>query len=209
MWVDCEMTGLDLGTDRLIEVAVVVTDTDLRVLDEGLDVVISTDDEALDRMDDVVRRMHAESGLTDAVRASTVSLADAEQQVLDHVTSLVPDRRSAPLCGNSVYVDRGFLARDMPRFDDHLHYRIVDVSSVKELARRWHPSVYYDAPEKAGGHRALADALESIAELRYYRRTLFVAEAPKAEARDAAARAATDGARGARSSGDRAGRASA
>ena len=201
VWVDCEMTGLSLATDALIEVACVVTDSELNVLGEGVDVVVHATDEQLALMGDVVTRMHASSGLTEAVRSSDLSMADAEEQVLAHVREHVPQPRTAPLCGNSVYVDRGFLARDMPTLDDHLHYRIVDVSSVKELARRWYPPVYYDAPEKAGGHRALADILESVAELRYYRAALFVPEVPSPAHREAAARAATDGAHGARSSG--------
>lgn len=174
MWVDCEMTGLDLRRDVLIEVAVIVTDADLRTLDEGLDVVIHAPDEALDAMIPFVRDMHAGSGLTDAVRASTVDLGRAEEMVLEYVKSHVPEPRSAPLCGNSIATDRGFLARDMPTLDEHLHYRMIDVSSVKELAKRWYPSVYHSQPAKGLAHRALADIMESIRELAYYRRTLFV-----------------------------------
>ena len=191
VWIDCEMTGLDLARDRLIEVAVVVTDGELQVLDEGLDLVIGADDEALAGMGDVVAEMHGASGLTDAVRAATLTVADAEAQVLAYVQGHVPERRKAPLCGNSIATDRGFLARDMPLLDDWLHYRMVDVSSVKELARRWYPKTYYDAPKKAGGHRALADILESVAELRYYRSTIFVPPpGPDEAARSAAAQAA-------------------
>jgi oligoribonuclease len=174
VWIDCEMTGLDLTRDKLIEVAVVVTDSELRVLDPGLDLVISADDADLEGMADVVTEMHAKSGLTEAVRASTLTVAEAEQQVLAYVKRWVPERRTAPLCGNSIGTDRGFLARDMPELDDHLHYRMVDVSSVKELARRWFPRVYFAQPSKGLAHRALADIIESIRELAYYRRTLFV-----------------------------------
>src|SRR5215217_5927895 len=175
VWIDCEMTGLDLVKDKLIEVAVLVTDSELNVLDPGLDLIIGADDVDLDGMDDVVKEMHAKSGLTDEVRASTRTLAEAEQELLAYVKRFVPARRTAPLCGNSIGTDRGFLARDMPELDDHLHYRMVDVSSVKELARRWFPRVYFAQPAKGLAHRALADIIESIRELAYYRRTLFVA----------------------------------
>ena len=175
VWIDCEMTGLDLTRDKLIEVAVLVTDSELNVLDPGLDLVISADDAALEGMVEVVTEMHAKSGLTDAVRASTLTVAEAEQQVLAYVKRFVPARRTAPLCGNSIGTDRGFLARDMPELDDHLHYRMVDVSSVKELARRWFPRVYFAQPAKGLAHRALADIIESVRELAYYRRTVFVA----------------------------------
>jgi oligoribonuclease len=168
VWIDCEMTGLDLVKDRLIEVAVLVTDSELNVLDPGLDLIISADDADLDGMNEVVSEMHAKSGLTDAVRASTLTLAEAEQQVLAYIKRFVPDRRTAPLCGNSIGTDRGFLARDMPELDDHLHYRMVDVSSVKELARRWFPRVYFAQPPKGLAHRALADIIESVRELAYY-----------------------------------------
>ncbi len=174
VWIDCEMTGLDLGSDLLIEVAALVTDSELNVLGDGVDVVIGATVEELARMPDVVRQMHATSGLTDEVLASTVTLAQAEQQVLAYVREWVPDPRKAPLCGNSIGTDRGFLTRDMGELDAWLHYRMVDVSSVKELARRWYPRVYFNAPEKGGGHRALADIRESVTELQYYRSTLFV-----------------------------------
>jgi oligoribonuclease len=189
VWIDCEMTGLDLTRDRLIEVAVLVTDSELNVLDPGLDLVISADDADLDGMDLVVLEMHAKSGLTDQVRASTLTMADAEQQVLAYVKRFVPERRTAPLCGNSIGTDRGFLARDMPELDDHLHYRMIDVSSIKELARRWFPRVYFAQPPKGLAHRALADIIESVRELAYYRRTLFVAD-PGPDGR--AAKAAAD-----------------
>ncbi|MGY2128290.1 oligoribonuclease [Blastococcus sp. SYSU DS0617] len=174
VWIDCEMTGLDLVKDKLIEVAVLITDSELNVLDPGLDLVIGADDADLDAMDEVVREMHAKSGLTEEVRASTLTVAEAEQQILAYLKRWVPERRTAPLCGNSIGTDRGFLARDMPELDDHLHYRMIDVSSVKELARRWFPRVYFGQPAKGLAHRALADIIESVRELAYYRRTVFV-----------------------------------
>ncbi|MDU0291211.1 oligoribonuclease [Saccharothrix longispora] len=174
VWIDCEMTGLDLGKDALIEIAALVTDAELNVLGEGVDVVIHADDTALGSMPDVVVRMHAKSGLTEEVRRSTVSLAEAEALVLAYVKEWVPDPRTAPLAGNSIATDRGFIARDMPELDAHLHYRMVDVSSIKELCRRWYPRIYYAQPGKGLAHRALADIRESIRELAYYRRTAFV-----------------------------------
>jgi oligoribonuclease len=174
VWIDCEMTGLDLGKDKLIEVAALVTDPELRVLGEGVDLVIHADDAALDSMPDVVRTMHAKSGLTEEVRRSTVTMAEAEEAVLAYVKEFVPNPRTAPLCGNSIATDRGFLARDMPALDTFLHYRMIDVSSIKELARRWYPRVYFGQPAKGLAHRALADIRESIRELEYYRRTVFV-----------------------------------
>ncbi|SRR6266567_3743775 len=189
VWVDCEMTGLDLGKDALIEIAALVTDANLNVLGDGVDVVIHADDAALDGMPDVVREMHAKSGLTDEVRRSTVPMADAERQVLDYVRAFVPDPRAAPLAGNSIATDRGFITRDMPALDAHLHYRMVDVSSIKELCRRWFPRIYYAQPEKGLTHRALADIRESIRELEYYRRTAFVPQ-PGPSTEDARAVAA-------------------
>ncbi|MFK3980034.1 oligoribonuclease [Micromonospora sp. NPDC050397] len=174
VWIDCEMTGLDLGKDALIEVAALVTDPDLNVLGEGVDVVIHADEQALAGMPEIVRVMHERSGLTEEVRRSAVSLAEAEDRIMEYVTSLVKDPRTAPLCGNSIATDRGFLARDMPRLDAHLHYRMIDVSSIKELCRRWYPRVYFGQPQKGLAHRALADIRESIRELEYYRRTVFV-----------------------------------
>ena len=174
VWVDCEMTGLDLGRDALIEVAALVTDPELNVLGDGVDVVIHAEESLLGGMVEIVREMHDKSGLTDAVRASAVTVADAEDMVMDYVTTYVKDPRTAPLCGNSIATDRGFLARDMPRFDAHLHYRMIDVSSIKELCRRWYPRVYFSQPQKGLAHRALADIQESIRELEYYRRTVFV-----------------------------------
>lgn len=174
MWIDCEMTGLDLGKDALVEIAVLVTDSELNIVDEGVDIVIHADDAVMDTMPDVVREMHANSGLTPLVRASTVTVAEAEAQVLDYVRKHIPDPRTAPLCGNSIATDRGFIARDMPALDAHLHYRMIDVSSIKELCRRWYPRIYYAQPDKGLTHRALADIRESIRELRYYRGTAFV-----------------------------------
>jgi oligoribonuclease len=189
VWIDCEMTGLDLGSDLLVEVAALVTDAELNVLGEGVDIVIGATAEQLERMPEVVREMHGGSGLTDAVLASTVTVAEAEQQVLAFLRTLVEPGK-APLCGNSIGTDRGFLARDMPELDAFLHYRMIDVSSVKELARRWYPRAWFNAPKKAGGHRALADILESVKELRYYRSTVFVpAPGPTAEEAQAAAAA--------------------
>ncbi|MGH3515099.1 MAG: oligoribonuclease [Pseudonocardiaceae bacterium] len=193
VWIDCEMTGLDVGKDALIEIAALVTDGELRVLGEGVDVVIHADDAALDSMPEVVRDMHAKSGLTEAVRQSTVSLAEAERLVLAYVRRWVPEARSAPLAGNSIATDRAFLARDMAELDGYLHYRMVDVSSIKELCRRWYPRVYYAQPAKGLAHRALADIIESIRELAYYRRAVFVpAPGPSSEQARAAAQAVTD-----------------
>ena len=174
VWIDCEMTGLELESDLLIEVAALVTDADLNILDEGIDIVIGATAEQLERMPDVVREMHASSGLTEEVLASTVTLREAEEQVLAYLKTLVPEAGKAPLCGNSIATDRGFLRRDMPELDGHLHYRMVDVSSVKELARRWYPRAYFASPKKGGGHRALADIRESVLELAYYRQAVFV-----------------------------------
>jgi oligoribonuclease len=174
VWIDCEMTGLDLRRDALIEVAVLVTDAELNLLDAGLDVVIHVAGDVLDTMVPFVRDMHASSGLTDQVRASTTTLGEAETMVLDYIKKHVPEEKSAPLCGNSIATDRSFLARDMPALDNHLHYRMIDVSSIKELAKRWYPRVYQSQPAKGLAHRALADILESVQELRFYRQTLFV-----------------------------------
>jgi oligoribonuclease len=188
VWVDCEMTGLDLRRDALVEIAVLVTDSDLRILDDGVDIVIKAPDELLDVMLPVVRDMHAASGLTEAVRASTVTTGEAQQIVLDYLRKHVPDPRTAPLCGNSIATDRAFLARDMPQLDAFLHYRMIDVSSIKELARRWYPRVYFTQPQKGLAHRALADIRESIRELRYYRKTVFVPQpGPSSEAAQKAA----------------------
>jgi oligoribonuclease len=168
------MTGLDLQRDALIEVAALVTDPDLNVLGDGVDLVIHADDELLGGMLDVVRDMHDKSGLTEQVRASVLTVPEAEDRILSYITTHVPEPRSAPLCGNSIATDRSFLARDMPKLDGHLHYRMIDVSSIKELCRRWYPRTYYGQPTKGLAHRALADIKESIRELEYYRRTVFV-----------------------------------
>ena len=183
------MTGLDLTHDALIEVAAIVTDAELVPLDDGVDVIIHVDDDLLQSMLPVVRDMHDSSGLTEAVRASTITLGDAERQIVDYVRGHVPEAKTAPLCGNSIATDRGFLARDMPELDGYLHYRMIDVSSIKELARRWYPKVYFAQPQKGLAHRALADVRESIQELIFYRRTLFVPEpGPTSEEAQAAAR---------------------
>jgi oligoribonuclease len=174
VWIDCEMTGLELNHDSLIEVAALVTDGELNILGDGVDVVIHADDEALNGMPDVVTAMHAKSGLTDAVRASTVTMAEAERLILDYIRKHVAEPRTAPLCGNSIATDRSFIARDMVELDGFLHYRMVDVSSIKELCRRWYPRVYFAQPAKGLAHRALADIKESIRELKYYRQTVFV-----------------------------------
>jgi oligoribonuclease len=173
VWIDCEMTGLDTGADALIEVAAVVTDSELNVLGDGVDVVISPPPAALEQMGDFVRDMHTTSGLLDEL-ASGGTLAEAEQQVLAYIKAWVPDAGKAPLAGNSVGTDKSFLDRDMPELVGHLHYRIIDVSSINELSRRWYPRVYFNSPKKEGGHRALADILESIDELRYYREAMLV-----------------------------------
>nr|WP_206036794.1 oligoribonuclease [Rhodococcus sp. BL-253-APC-6A1W] len=174
VWIDCEMTGLRLDSDKLIEIAALVTDSELNVLGEGVDIVIHADDEALAAMPEVVQQMHARSGLTEEVRRSTVGLAEAEKLVLDYIREHVGEAGTAPLAGNSIGTDRGFITRDMPELDSYLHYRMVDVSSIKELCRRWYPRIYFGQPEKGLSHRALADIKESIRELRYYRRTAFV-----------------------------------
>ena len=173
VWIDCEMTGLDLVNDALIEVAALVTDTELNVLGDGVDVVIRPPQESLDQMLDVVRTMHTTSGLLEELAAGT-TMAAAEEMVLAYIREHVPTARKAPLAGNTVFVDRGFLARDMPTLEAHMHYRIVDVSSIKELVRRWYPRVYFNSPVKSGGHRALSDIRESIEELKFYRQAIFV-----------------------------------
>ena len=167
------MTGLDLASDALVEIACVVTDRELAELDDGIDLIIKPPAEALDQMPDLVRQMHTTSGLLTELPGG-ITLAEAQDQVLRYVRGHVKEPRRAPLCGNSIATDRSFLARDLPRLDEFLHYRMIDVSSVKELARRWYPRAYFASPAKAGGHRALADIRESITELRYYREAIFV-----------------------------------
>jgi oligoribonuclease len=174
VWIDCEMTGLDVEKDSLVEIAVLITDSDLKVLDEtGLSVVIKPRRDSFDQMGDYVTQMHQESGLFELLD-SGLDIEQAEDQILAYVKSFAPEARTAPLAGNSIGTDRMFLNRYMPKLDAHLHYRNVDVSSIKELTRRWYPKVYFQLPKKSGGHRALADIRESIAELRYYRQTVFV-----------------------------------
>ena len=173
VWIDCEMTGLDLEHDALIEIACLVTDGELNVLDDGVAAVIKPPPEALDQMADVVREMHITSGLL-ADLPNGIALAEAQELVLGYVRNYVKEPRKVPLCGNSIATDRSFLARDMPELDAFLHYRMVDVSSIKELARRWYPRAYFASPAKRGGHRALADINDSVRELRYYREAVFV-----------------------------------
>ena len=175
VWIDCEMTGLDLENDELVEIAVVITDFDLVPVDPGIDIVIKPDQSALENMGDFVRQMHTKSGLIEEIPHGK-SLAEAEYEVMEYVLKYVPNEQKAPLAGNTIGTDRMFLAKYMPRLDAHLHYRNVDVSSIKELSRRWFPRVYFNAPVKDGGHRALADIRESIRELDYYRRAAFTAE---------------------------------
>ena len=175
VWIDCEMTGLDLAVDELVEIAIVVTDFELNVLDPGFQIVIKPDDSALANMGEFVTEMPRSSGLLDEI-PNGVSLADAEFQALEYIQRFAPLEGKAPLAGNTIGTDRMFLAKYMPRVDRWLHYRNVDVSSVKELSRRWYPRAYFNAPAKNGGHRALADILESIRELAYYRKAVFVPE---------------------------------
>lgn len=173
VWIDCEMTGLDIGADALIEVAALVTDFDLNVLGDGVDLIVKPPAEALDQMNDFVREMHEKSGLLVELDHG-LTLADAEQQVMAYIREHCAEHSRPPLAGNTVATDRAFLARDMPTLESFLHYRIVDVSSIKELSRRWYPRAYFQAPAKRGNHRALADIQESIEELRYYREAVFV-----------------------------------
>jgi oligoribonuclease len=189
VWIDCEMTGLDIETDALIEIACLVTDGELNLLDEGIDLIIKPPPEALVTMPEVVREMHTSSGLL-AELPGGIALAQAQELVLGYVKGHVSEARKVPLCGNSIATDRWFIARDMPELDTYLHYRMVDVSSIKELARRWFPRAYFSAPKKDGGHRALADIRESVQELRYYREAVFVPRPgpDSATAREIAAR---------------------
>ncbi|MEL0626488.1 oligoribonuclease [Salinibacterium amurskyense] len=175
VWIDCEMTGLDVEIDELVEVAVVITDYDLVPVDEGMTIVIKPSEAALANMGEFVTAMHTSSGLIEEMPLG-VSLAEAETAVSDYILQYVPNPRTAPMAGNTIGTDRTFLAKYMPSVDTHLHYRSVDVSSIKELSKRWFPRVYFNAPDKNGGHRALADILESIRELDYYRKAVFVGE---------------------------------
>ncbi|WP_336627187.1 MULTISPECIES: oligoribonuclease [unclassified Microbacterium] len=189
VWIDCEMTGLDLEVDELVEIAIVITDFELNVLDPGFQIVIKPDDSALAHMNDFVTKMHESSGLLDEIPGG-VSLAEAEFEALEYIQRFVPEGK-APLAGNTIGTDRMFLARFMPRVDRWLHYRNVDVSSIKELSRRWYPRAYFNAPAKDGGHRALADIRESIRELAYYREAVFVpAPGPSSDAARTAAASA-------------------
>ncbi len=172
VWIDCEMTGLDLEHDALIEVAALVTDFDLNVLGDGVDLVIKPPQAALDQMNEFVTTMHTTSGLITELDAG-LTLAEAQDRVLEYVREHVPEPRKAPMAGNTIGTDRMFLMRDMAELEGWLHYRVIDVSSIKELSRRWFPRAYFAAPSKAGNHRALADIQESIEELRYYRRAVF------------------------------------
>ena len=181
VWIDCEMTGLNLATDALIEVAVLVTDANLNVLGDGVDVIITPSQEALGQMSGVVTAMHSSSGLL-AELSSGTTMAEAEAQILDYVKAYVPEADKAPLAGNSVGMDRAFLHRDMPTLESYLHYRNIDVSSIKELTRRWYPKAFFASPDKHGNHRALGDIKDSITELRYYREAIFVA--PPGPAKD-------------------------
>jgi oligoribonuclease len=189
VWIDCEMTGLDIERDALIEIACLVTDGELNILDEGVDVIIKPPPEAVDQMSDVVRTMHTASGLLNEL-GQGVTVDEAQDIVLSYVQMHIKEPRRVPLCGNSIATDRWFIARDMPQLDGYLHYRMVDVSSVKELARRWYPRAYFASPLKRGGHRALADITESVQELRYYREAIFVPQPgpDSATAREIAAR---------------------
>lgn len=175
VWVDCEMTGLDVSIDEICEIAVVVTDGELKVQDPGLQIVIKPSDAALSNMGDFVTQMHTDSGLIDEIPDGRTML-EAEQLVLDYIQRWIPTEKTAPLAGNSIGTDRMFLNRQMPKLDGFLHYRNIDVSSIKELTRRWYPRVYFQLPKKSGNHRALADILESIDELKYYRQTVLVQE---------------------------------
>ena len=195
VWIDCEMTGLDIERDALVEIACVVTDGDLNLLDDGIDLIIKPPAEVLESMPDVVREMHTTSGLL-AELPGGIAVTEAAELVLEYVRGHVPEPRRAPLCGNSIATDRWFIARDMPELDNYLHYRMIDVSSVKELSRRWYPRAYFAAPAKHGGHRALADIRESVQELRYYREAVFVPQPgpDSSTARQIAARLAAEAA---------------
>jgi oligoribonuclease len=173
VWIDCEMTGLDLDVDELVEIAVIVTDSELNPIHEGFELVIKPNDSALANMGDFVTEMHTKSGLITEISGG-VSVGEAEIKVLEYLQGLIPEGQRVPLAGNSIGTDRGFISRYMPRLDDYLHYRNVDVSSLKELARRWYPRAYFNAPAKTGDHRALADIRESIRELAYYREAIMV-----------------------------------
>lgn len=173
VWIDCEMTGLNPDTECLVEIAAVITDTELNVMDAGIDLVIKPRAGTIEAMGDYVRKMHTDSGLINEFEDG-LELADAEAQVLEYIKKYIPTAKTSPLAGNTISTDRLFITKYMPKLDDHLHYRNIDVSTIKELAKRWYPRSYFQAPKKDGGHRALADILESIEELKYYRQSVFV-----------------------------------
>jgi len=173
VWIDCEMTGLNPDTECLVEIAAVITDTELNVMDEGIDLVIKPRAGTVEAMGDYVRKMHTDSGLINEFEDG-LELEDAEAQVLEYIKKYIPSPKTSPLAGNTIGTDRLFISKYMPALDAHLHYRNIDVSTIKELAKRWYPRAYFQAPKKDGGHRALADILESIEELKYYRQSVFV-----------------------------------
>jgi oligoribonuclease len=185
VWIDCEMTGLNPDTECLVEIAAVVTDTELNVMDEGIDLVIKPRAGTVEAMGDYVRKMHTDSGLINEFEDG-LELEDAEAQVLEYIKKYIPTAKTTPLAGNTISTDRLFISKYMPKLDDHLHYRNIDVSTIKELAKRWYPRAYFQAPKKDGGHRALADILESIEELKYYRQSVFV-ESPGPSSEEAQA----------------------
>jgi len=185
VWIDCEMTGLNPDTECLVEIAAVITDTELNVMDEGIDLVIKPRAGTVEAMGDYVRKMHTDSGLINEFEAG-LELEDAEAQVLEYIKKYIPTAKTTPLAGNTISTDRLFITKYMPKLDDHLHYRNIDVSTIKELAKRWYPRAYFQAPKKDGGHRALADILESIEELKYYRQSVFV-ESPGPSSEEAQA----------------------
>jgi oligoribonuclease len=185
VWIDCEMTGLNPDTECLVEIAAVITDTELNVMDEGIDLVIKPRAGTIEAMGDYVRKMHTDSGLINEFEDG-LELDDAEAQVLEYIKKYIPTAKTTPLAGNTISTDRLFITKYMPKLDDHLHYRNIDVSTIKELAKRWYPRAYFQAPKKDGGHRALADILESIEELKYYRQSVFV-ESPGPSSEEAQA----------------------
>ena len=192
VWADCEMTGLEPDRHVLVEIAVIVTDSQLNPLDEGIDLVIHASEDELAEMDDYVTKMHGSSGLTEQIRESSITVAEAEAQVLAYIKQFVPMPGMAPLAGNSIATDRTFITKYMPDLDNYLHYRMIDVSSIKELARRWHPRIYNGQPDKGMSHRALADIRESIRELAFYREAMFVSESPDSEQVKRAAQRVTE-----------------
>jgi oligoribonuclease len=185
VWIDCEMTGLNPDTECLVEIAAVITDTELNVMDEGIDLVIKPRAGTVEAMGDYVRKMHTDSGLINEFEHG-LEIEDAEAQVLEYIKKYIPTAKTTPLAGNTISTDRLFISKYMPKLDDHLHYRNIDVSTIKELAKRWYPRAYFQAPKKDGGHRALADILESIEELKYYRQSVFV-ESPGPSSEEAQA----------------------